>query len=186
MLFRVNMSAILLRHECISIIKFMTVLFLLSCILLTALQHVPKSPEYITTTGYNTVGKVPQKIAGPAVALLSPCISHCHQGDTLQGHHCPQLRGCDPHHNNHSGMSPFLQTVLLPVPLYYYFYYPNLQLTIRGKTSVIQLQYASLLPAVMSEQCGWQGMVPECNMLLCRVQEGGKNQDLWISPVSSC
>lgn len=142
-LFRVNMSAILLQHESplliISIIKFMTVLFLLSCILLTASQHAPKSPEYITTTGYNTIGKVPQKIAGPAVALLSPCISHCHQGETLQSHHCPQLCGCDPHHNNHSGTSPFQQTVLLPVSLYYYFYYPNLQLTTRGKTLVIQL-----------------------------------------------
>lgn len=30
----------------------------------------------------------------------------------------------------------------------------------RGKPSVIEIQSASLLPAVMSEQRGWQGMVP--------------------------
>lgn len=52
-----------------------------------------------------------REIAGPAAALPSPCFSQCHQGDTLQGHHCPQLLG-DPHHNIGSGRVGFARTCL--------------------------------------------------------------------------
>lgn len=90
MFFKVNMPAILLQHECISIIKSMTVLFFI----LLHLAHSFTACAKITRTHNNnriqhswkSASKY-RETAGPAVALPCPCISHCHQGDTLQGQH---------------------------------------------------------------------------------------------------
>lgn len=110
MFFKVNMSAILLQHDCISIIKFMTVLFFIllhlahsftPCAKITRIHNNNR-----TQHRWRSASKY-REITGPAVALPSPCISHCQQGDTLQGHQCPQLHGCDPHHNIHSGRAGF-------------------------------------------------------------------------------
>lgn len=185
------------------LIKFVTVLFLFSWILLTASQHVPKSPEYLTTTGHNTAGKVPQNTEKLLDLLLlfplpvSPTAkkgAHCKATTALSS--VPvilittstleelafQWSVSIPTDSSlplsYYSLYIYLITILYYhslVPLHDYFCYPNLQLAIRGKSSVPEIEPASLLPAVLSEQCGWQGTVPGHSRLLCRVQEAEKN-----------
>lgn len=121
MFFKVNMSAILLQHECISIIKFMTGLFFLfSCILLTASQHVPKSPEYVTTTGYNTAGKMPQnteKLLDLLLLFPAPVSPTATKGTQCKASTAPWLWSSSQHPLWKSWLfkevSPSQQTVLL-------------------------------------------------------------------------
>lgn len=88
MFFKVNTSAILLQREWISIIKSMTVLFFILLHLAHSFTACAKTPRIHnnnrTQHSWKNASKC-REIAGPAVAL--PCISHCHQGDTLQCQH---------------------------------------------------------------------------------------------------
>ena len=118
-------------------------------------KHIPKTLKYITPRGYNTVGKVPQtteKLLDLLVLLLlyflhSHCISQLPPWRTR----CKTtitLTAPWPWHQSQNSLwkswlfkkvSSYKHTVLLPVPLNYYFFHPNLQLTIRDKNSVRQL-----------------------------------------------
>lgn len=150
------MSQLLLKHQCISIIKFMTVLFLsLPSYSQLHLKHVPKPPKYITPRGRNTVGKVPQTIEKllDLLVLLPLSLLPSHWISQLPPQRtrfkttvtltAPQLWYQSQNSLWKSWLfkevSSYKHTVLLPMPLYYYYFYPNLQLTIRDKNSQRQL-----------------------------------------------